>query len=177
MGELIEGVEIVALFVSGIHRYEGRPADGPLTDAQDASPDAITLRAGLGVVGDRYFGRRAHAHASVTLQAVEQLERLAAELDVPVPTLPQTRRTILTRGLDVDALRGTVLTLDTGDGPVRLRLNRPANPCAWMDEVIAPGAFRGLRGRGGMRAEPLDDGVLRVGPVRAVLDAASVAAS
>jgi hypothetical protein len=157
--------EIVELFVSGIHRYEGRPANGPRSDESDASPRSITLRAGLGVVGDRYFGRRAHAHASVTVQAVEQLEALARELVVPVPTLRQTRRTILLRGLDVDAMRGEVLTLDTGDGPVRLRINRPANPCAWMDEVIVPGAFRGLSGRGGMRCEPLDDGVLRLGPV------------
>jgi hypothetical protein len=30
--------------------------------------------------------------------------------------------------------------------------------------VIAPGAFKGLRGHGGVRCVPLDDGVLRVGP-------------
>jgi hypothetical protein len=32
-----------------------------------------------------------------------------------------------------------------------------------MDAVIAPGAFKGLRGKGGIRCVPLDDGVLSVG--------------
>ncbi|MEJ2856373.1 MULTISPECIES: hypothetical protein [unclassified Saccharothrix] len=57
-----------------------------------------------------------------------------------------------------------MFTLDSGDGPVRFETHRPANPCAWMDAVLGPGAMRGLRGRGGMRCMPLDDGVLRLGP-------------
>jgi hypothetical protein len=32
-----------------------------------------------------------------------------------------------------------------------------------MDVVLAPGAFKGLRGRGGVRREPLGSGILRVG--------------
>jgi hypothetical protein len=35
-----------------------------------------------------------------------------------------------------------------------------------MDVVLVPGAFRAMRGRGGVRCEPLDDGVLRLGPAR-----------
>jgi hypothetical protein len=35
-----------------------------------------------------------------------------------------------------------------------------------MDVVLAPGAFRAMRGRGGVRCEPLDDGVLQLGPAR-----------
>jgi hypothetical protein len=34
-----------------------------------------------------------------------------------------------------------------------------------MDVAIGPGAWQALRGRGGIRCVPLDDGVLRVGPV------------
>jgi hypothetical protein len=33
-----------------------------------------------------------------------------------------------------------------------------------MDAVLAPGAQRALRGRGGVRCVPLDDGILRLGP-------------
>jgi hypothetical protein len=33
-----------------------------------------------------------------------------------------------------------------------------------MDVVLAPGAFKALRGRGGVRCEPLSDGTLRAGP-------------
>ena len=158
--------EIVELFVSGIHRYEGRPADGPRTDEFDASVERVQFRAHLGAVGDRYFGNRAHTFASVTIQSVEQLERVAAELEVPTPGLRQTRRTILTRGLAIDDMRHAVFSLDTGQGPVWFRAHRPANPCAWMNETVGPGAHRALRGAGGMRCEPLTDGALRVGPLR-----------
>ena len=51
-----------------------------------------------------------------------------------------------------------------GDGPVQLKVQRPANPCAWMDVVLAPGAHRGMRGRGGIRCAPETGGVLRLGP-------------
>ncbi|GGM61441.1 hypothetical protein GCM10010106_04240 [Thermopolyspora flexuosa] len=59
---------------------------------------------------------------------------------------------------------GAVSGLDSGGGEVRCQAYRPANPCAWMDAVLAPYAFRGLRGRGGVRCVPLDDGEPRLGP-------------
>ncbi len=63
-----------------------------------------------------------------------------------------TRRNVVLRGADVEALRGEPFSLDTGSGAVLFRGYRPANPCAWMDHEIAPGAFRAMRGRGGVRA-------------------------
>ncbi|MEV0563878.1 molybdenum cofactor biosysynthesis protein [Dactylosporangium sp. NPDC050588] len=149
--------EIVELLSSPSHRYVGRPADGPLpANAGDLVPE-IRIRAGLGVVGDRYFGRPAHREASVTVIARESLPGGAG--------LTQVRRNIMVAGIAVDELVGAVLTLDSGDGPVRLRVRRAAHPCAWMDATIGPGAWKALRGKGGVRCEPLDDGVLRVGPV------------
>jgi hypothetical protein len=47
---------------------------------------------------------------------------------------------------------------------VLLQRGRPANPCRWMDVVLAPGAHRGMRGRGGIRCAALSDGVLALGP-------------
>ncbi|RKN43543.1 molybdenum cofactor biosysynthesis protein [Micromonospora endolithica] len=160
--------EIVQLLASPVHRLAGRPADGPAPAPPDELVGEIQLRAGLGVVGDRYFAKPAHRNASVTIIARESLP--------PGVDLVQVRRNILTAGLSVDDLIGAVLTLDSGDGPVRLRVNRPANPCAWMDVTIGPGAFRALRRRGGVRCTPLDDGVLRLGPVRATVDREAVGA-
>lgn len=152
-----DGPEIRQLLVSPIHRFEGRPSDGPRPAAPDEIVDSIRLRAGLGVVGDRYFNKPAHRNASVTVLAAESLP---SGVD-----LVQVRRNILLHGVDVDALVGKVLTLDSGDGPVRLDARRPANPCAWMDVMIGPGSWKVLRGRGGIRCVPLDDGLLRVGTV------------
>jgi MOSC domain-containing protein YiiM len=164
-------VEIVGLLVSPVHAYEGRPDDGPRPDPDGRHPDHVDVRAGLGLVGDRYHGRAAHRRAAVTLIAAESLDAIARELDLPeVPDPLLTRRNVVLRGFPVDALAasrsgdGALFSLDSGDGPVRLHAHRPANPCRWMDVVLAPGAFRALRGRGGVRCEPLDDGVLRRGP-------------
>ncbi|WP_367127949.1 molybdenum cofactor biosysynthesis protein [Saccharothrix sp. HUAS TT1] len=163
-------VEVVALHVSPVHAYEGRPADGPRPDPEPVSRDHVVVRAGLGLVGDRYFNRAAHRRAAVTVFAAEALDDVADHLGLaaaPSPLL--VRRNIVLRGFDVDALdRRAVFSLDSGDGPVRFEAHRAANPCAWMDAVIAPGAFKGLRGRGGKRCVPLDDGVLRLGPATLV---------
>jgi MOSC domain-containing protein YiiM len=149
--------EIVQLLASPSHRYVGRPADGPLPAPPGELVDEIRIRAGLGVVGDRYLGKEAHRQASVTIIARESLPEGAG--------LAEVRRNIMVAGLAVDDLVGAVLALDSGDGPVRLRVWRAAHPCAWMDVTVGPGAWKALRGKGGVRFEPLDDGVLRVGPV------------
>jgi MOSC domain-containing protein YiiM len=159
----VVGIEIVGFVVSPGHAYDGRPADGP-APVPTSTPEAIEVRAGHGVVGDRYAGRAAHREAAVTVLAVEALEAVAAELGVPPFDPVAARRTILTRGLDVEALRGREFALDSGEGPVRLRGGRPAAPCAWLDVVLAPGAHAALRGRAGVRCAALGSGTLRVGP-------------
>jgi hypothetical protein len=164
-------VAIELLLASPHSRYEGRPADGPLPALPGDTPEQIEIRSGLGVVGDRYYAKPAHKHASVTLMAVESLEHVASQLQLnTILDAAAPRRNVMLRGFPVDELRGTEFTLDTGDGPVRFRGNRPANPCAWMDVTLAPGAHRALRGRGGVRCEPLSDGVLRLGPAVLVVD-------
>ena len=159
--------EIVQLLISPIHRYQGRPADGPVPVEGPELVDEIRLRAGLGIVGDRYFNRPAHRDASVTLIAQEAL--------LPGATLIQVRRNILLSGVDVDQLVGSTLSLDSGSGPVLLELRRAARPCAWMDVTIGPGSRVAMRNRGGVRCVPLTDGTLRVGPVEVVVAGAGPA--
>ncbi|OQD52001.1 molybdenum cofactor biosysynthesis protein [Streptomyces phaeoluteigriseus] len=156
-------VEIVQLLVSPVHRFSGRPGDGPSGGPLDGPGDelvpSVRVRAGLGLVGDRYFGRPAHRNASVTVMAAESLPRDIA----PDADLRHTRRNILLRGVDIDALVGSTIVLDSGGGAVTLAVNRPARPCAWLDVTVGPGAQRALRGNGGVRCTPLSDGVLTVG--------------
>jgi MOSC domain-containing protein YiiM len=156
-------VEVVGLLVSPVHRYDGRP--GGVVPPQDGDRvDRVEVRAGHGIAGDRYAGRAAHRDAAVTVLAAESVEALAAELGTgPLDPL-LTRRNVVLRGAEVEALRGEQFSLDCGEGVVVLRGGRPANPCAWLDTVLAPGAHRGMRGRGGVRCAPLTDGVLRLGP-------------
>ncbi|MEV4539141.1 molybdenum cofactor biosysynthesis protein [Asanoa sp. NPDC049518] len=154
--------EIVELLASPVHRFEGRPADGPAPAPPGELVDQVQIRAGLGIVGDRYFARPAHRDAAVTVIARESLP--------PGIGLTQVRRNILVTGIAVDDLVGSILRLDSGSGPVRLAVRRRANPCAWMDVAVGPGAFKALRGHGGIRCSPLDDGTLRVGPVTVTIE-------
>ena len=156
-------VEVVGLVVSSAHRYDGRPGD-PVPPQDGDRPDELVVRSGLGIVGDRYFGRPAHRNAAVTVLAVEGIESLARELGVPAPDPLLARRNVVLRGAEVEALRGQGFSLDCGSGEVLLLGGRPANPCAWLDLVLGPGFHRGLRGRAGIRCAALGDGVLRIGP-------------
>ncbi|MDQ0964113.1 hypothetical protein QFZ66_007991 [Streptomyces sp. B4I13] len=155
-------VEVVELLVSASHRLAGRPADGPSEGPDDERVPQVEVRRGLGLVGDRYFGRPAHKDASVTVMSAENLPR---HID-PAVGLRHTRRNILLRGVDVDAYVGSTIVLDGVSGPVAFAVNRPARPCAWMDVTVGPGAQRALRGKGGVRCTPLTDGVLALGRTR-----------
>nr|WP_202886817.1 molybdenum cofactor biosysynthesis protein [Kribbella sandramycini] len=156
------------MVVSPVHAFEGRPADGPRPDPEPISRTAIEIRAGLGIVGDRYYAQRIHRNAAITFLDVASVEALGL-LTPADPTL--LRRNIVLRGFPIDTLAappGAIthrrFTLDSGDGPVTFEAHRPANPCAWMNVVLAPGAMKGLRGRGGVRTTPITSGALRVGP-------------
>ena len=168
-------IEIVTFVVSPAHAYFGRPKDGPAGDVVTISPEAVDIVADKGIRGDRFFGVRAHTEAAVTFLALEAWEAAAGEVDPLV-----ARRNVVVRGLELDPLRGPEFSIDTGDGPVRFRGGRPAHPCSWMDAMAGDGVRKALIGRGGLRAQPLTSGRLRLGKATIAtdveLDAARVAA-
>jgi hypothetical protein len=116
--------------------------------------------AGRGLEGDRYAvgsgtfsPRGAHKPGyELTLIAAEVVEGLTtrdAALD-----FTSTRRNVLTRGVDVNALVGRDFTI----GDVRCRGLRLAEPCAHLERLHGPGLLRPLIHRGGLRADILSDG-------------------
>ena len=169
-------VELVAFVVSREHAFEGRPQDGPRPDPEPVARTEIEIRAELGIVGDRYYGQKIHKNAAVTLIDAASLDEVVRTLGLPEPLDPHlSRRNITLRGYPIDELAahraaddsrvpGRRFTLDSGSGPITFQANRPANPCAWMDEVLAPGAMKALRGHGGIRTTPLTSGTLHLGP-------------
>ncbi|MET3141563.1 UNVERIFIED_ORG: MOSC domain-containing protein YiiM [Arthrobacter sp. UYEF2] len=156
-------VEIMHLLVSPAHAYFGRAREGaadvPTTDAARAE-----LVAGKGIVDDRFFGKAAHMDAAVTLFAIESLEAIAAELGTGPFDPLLTRRNVVLRGAHLTPLLGHDFTLESQGDLVRLTAGRPAHPCAWMDEMLSPGAHKAMRGRGGVRCRVISDGVLHRGP-------------
>jgi len=68
-----------------------------------------------------------------------------------------TRRNVISVGVDLNSLIGEEFEVQG----VRFAGVCECSPCYWMDLAIAPGAEMLLKGRGGLRARILSDGVLR----------------
>ncbi|GAB3589606.1 hypothetical protein GCM10027446_02440 [Angustibacter peucedani] len=168
------GPQIVALVVSPGHNYwfhSRDPADG-VGPYPTSYPDSVEVVADQGIRGDRFFGRVGNLASAVSFVAAESLEQVEDELGLDRGSLDPrtTRRNVVTRGIDLNALRHSTFTLTGRDGDVTFRAAGETSPCAWMDDRLAPGARDALRGRGGLRALPTTSGVLSVGPVGLVTD-------
>ena len=119
---------------------------------------------GKGLEGDRYFtklGTYSNSPGSgrdVTLIEIEAVEALKREYDVVLDP-GRSRRNIVTRGVALNHLVGREFEI----GEVVLRGTRLCEPCAHMEKLTVKGALRGLIHRGGLRAEIISGGVIRVG--------------
>jgi len=169
------------IYVSPGHNYFGKAKDGPgLHPTTDLAE--VEVRAGRGLVGDRYYGVPAHYEAQITFFAAEVFEALLAQFgrDDLEPIL--TRRNVVTRGVNLNQLIGQEFTILSGsDDPsdaISFMGTKPCNPCAWMEAMLGEGAHAFLRGRGGMRARILTNGILRRGPAtlltEKLLDSATI---
>jgi len=158
--------EIVDLVTSPGHSYwfhSKDPADGvgPHPTLRHVEVEVV---AGRGILGDRFFGRASRTRSAMSFVAVEALEEVARELGAAGVLDPALmRRNVVTRGIDLNALRRQRFALRQGDAVLEFEAGGETSPCAWMDRALAPGACDLLRGRGGLRASPLTGGVLRVG--------------
>ena len=140
-------------------------AVAPLVEAPMQLVQQARALAGRGLEGDRYANgsgtfspRGAHRPGyELTLIAAEVVEELTAR-DARLD-FASTRRNVLTRGIDVNALVGR----DFSIGDVQCRGLRLAEPCAHLERLQGPGLLRPLIHRGGLRADILNDGHITQG--------------
>ena len=124
----------------------------------------VAAMAGRGLKGDRYFYRRgSYSHwpgrgRDVTLIEAEVLATLPANCAI---SGAQARRNIVTRGAELNALVGQFFQL----GEAVLYGVRLCEPCAHLDQLSHPGVMAALVGRGGLRADIIEGGLIRVGDV------------
>ena len=117
----------------------------------------IECVAGRGIPGDRYFDFKDDYKGQLTFFSLEVLDELCAALQVHDCSPALARRNVITRSADLNQLIGQ----DFEVHGVRFHGMEECRPCYWMDRAIAPGAYQFLKGRGGLRAKILCDGMLR----------------
>lgn len=158
------------IFISPGHNYFGRPKDGPGAHPMHDVAE-VDVRAGLGLVGDRYFGVAAHFNAQVTFVAWEVFAEVQQTLGRDGLSTALMRRNIVVEGIPLNQLIGQEFALvDACGAAVSLQGASHCAPCAWMDAALGAGAWQSLKGRGGLRARILSNGVLRCGPVHVRTD-------
>jgi len=74
-------------------------------------------------------------------------------------TAIQARRNLVTQGVDLNALAGREFHI----GDVRIRGIRLCEPCNYLAKETFPETLRGLVRKGGLRAQILTAGTIRVG--------------
>ncbi|HEX6717072.1 MAG TPA: MOSC domain-containing protein [Pyrinomonadaceae bacterium] len=120
---------------------------------------------GRGIEGDRYFmGTGTYSNSGtvsrdITLIEIEAIEALERKGIVLLPG--NARRNIVTRGVPLNHLVGCTFRV----GEVRLRGTKLCEPCAYLENMTQKGVLKELIHRGGLRADIVEDGTIRVGDV------------
>lgn len=138
--------------------------------ARDAKGDMESLQevaavVGKGLEGDRYCNQvGSYSHnpgpdREVTLIEAEAIEAMEREYGTALDP-KDSRRNITTRGVPLNHL---VEGREFSVGEVRMRGLRLCEPCANLAKLTGKNVLQGLVHRGGVRAEVLNAGTIRVG--------------
>ncbi len=148
---MFEG-ELVSIFVSA---KAGMPME---------SRESARAVPGSGLEGDRYFDGVGHwsnhpgEGREITLIEIEAIEDLAREKNIEIP--PElARRNLVTRGVPLNHLVGREFQV----GSVRLMGKRLCEPCQYLEALTTKGVLTRLLHRGGLRADIVLGGTIRIG--------------
>jgi MOSC domain-containing protein YiiM len=142
---------------------EGRVEGIFLSESKGDMPhsvDSVEAVSGSGLVGNRsfYADREVPAGRAITLIAAEAIEAFVQETGISL-TAAESRRNVLTRGIDVNALVGKRFRV----GDVECLGVELCEPCASLEAMTRPGVLKGMVHRAGLNADVLSDGEIAVG--------------
>jgi len=118
---------------------------------------------GVGLEGDRYalqqgtFSKPLPEY-ELTLIEAEAIEALKRDYEVEL-TPGEARRNLVTQGVPLNHLVGQEFSV----GGVRVRGIRLCEPCDHLQKLTGRPLIKGLLHRGGLRAQILTEGTIRVG--------------
>jgi MOSC domain-containing protein YiiM len=135
----------------------------PAAKAPMHAIDQVQALPGVGLEGDRYANQQGTFFKplpdfELTLIEAEALEALNREYDVALSP-SESRRNVVTRGVALNHLVGKEFKI----GEVKIRGIRLCEPCSHLEALTGRPLIKGLRHRGGLRAQILTEGTIRVG--------------
>jgi MOSC domain-containing protein YiiM len=135
---------------------------------QPSSPtqavDEVRAVPGKGLEGDRYYSQQGYfsnkpgADRQVTLIEIEAIQALQREGGI-IMSSGDARRNLVTQGVPLNHLVNKTFKV----GEVALRGIRLCEPCDHLASLTEAKVLPGLIHRGGLRAEILNEGIIRVG--------------
>ena len=125
---------------------------GAVGEAPLEAAGSVTVVSGGGIEGDRYGDR------DLTLFEAEAIEGLKADTGIELAP-NEIRRNVMTRGIALNDLLGRRIRI----GEVEAIVTELCHPCAHLQQLTQPGVLRGLVDRGGLNADVVRGGAIRVG--------------
>jgi MOSC domain-containing protein YiiM len=145
------------------HIVEILVSDSP--SAPMVSRESVQAVPGRGLEGDRYFSgtgtfspKPHKPDFEVTLIEQEQIDLFARNCGRNF-SAKDARRNLVTEGVDLNALVGCEFSI----GEVTIRGIRLCEPCDYLAGITFPEVLEGLARKGGLRAQIVTNGLIRVG--------------
>ena len=134
----------------------------PGAKAPTCSVEEVQAVPGAGLVGDRYFLKQGTFYKpepdfELTLIEAEAIEAAARDEQVKL-AMGEARRNVVTRDVPLNHLVGREFLL----GDVKVRGIRLCEPCAHLQALVGVPVIKAFRHRGGLRAQILSSGIIRV---------------
>jgi MOSC domain-containing protein YiiM len=137
----------------------------PARKAELTPVTEVEAIAGKGLQGDHTVAKSS-AKRQVTLIMAEHLETAASILGIEQVHPGLTRRNIVVRGINLQALKGKRFTV----GSAELQLTDECHPCSRMEENLGPGGYNAMRGHGGWCAIVVSGGEIGIGDAIVVIE-------
>lgn len=137
----------------------------PSKHAEQLAIEAVQLKRGKGIVGDRFFGQsQKNPGRNLTLIEIEAIEEFNETYNLTI-NLSATRRNFLTRGVRLNDLLGKTFRV----GDVLCKGIELCEPCRLLtrqlshESISEKNIIKALTHKSGLRAEVLSDGVVHWG--------------
>ncbi len=127
----------------------------PLRREDPIAIESVKAISSYGLEGDHY---QKSGSRQMTLIEKHHLDKMGEVLNTTIDPA-KTRRNIVVEGMDLLPLIGKTMQI----GNAIIKITGPCKPCYRMDENFGPGGLNAMNGNGGITAEIIEGGIIRIG--------------